>query len=80
MGIKNIVFSMLTIMVVVFALFPLYRKREVKTNKLEINYFEALKNKDTNIDAIGLEYYTNLGMDQETAEQSIKNDKAHTGV
>ncbi len=80
MSIKEIVFSMLAVMIIVFAVFPFYRKREVKTNNLEVKYFDALKENASNIDDLGLEYYLNLGMNQESALKSIESDKAHTRV
>lgn len=78
MGIKDIVFSMLAVMVITFALYPFYRKREVKTNELEVKYYDALKSKQGNIMELGMEYYLNIGLDKETAEKSIENDMAHT--
>ncbi|ATH09125.1 hypothetical protein BIY24_14585 [Halobacteriovorax marinus] len=78
MSVKEIVFSMMAVMVIVFALFPFFRKREVKRNNLEVKYFDALRAKSENLTELGLEYYMNLGLDEEGAKRSIENDMAHT--
>lgn len=80
MGIKDIVFSMLAVMIITFALYPFYRKREVKTNELEVKYYDALKNNQENVVELGMEYYLNIGLDKEAAEKSIESDRAHTKV
>ncbi|GEM_PF-6292573 len=80
MGIKDIVFSMLAVMIITFALYPFYRKREVKTNGLEVKYYDALKNNQENAAELGMEYYLNIGLNKEDAEKSIEDDMAHTKV
>lgn len=80
MSIKEIVFSMMAVMIAVFAIFPFYRKREVKRNNIEVKYFEALRSGDQNLFEIGMEYYQDLGLDEQSAKDSIESDKAHTKV
>ncbi|OUR93519.1 hypothetical protein A9Q84_18780 [Halobacteriovorax marinus] len=74
MSVKEIVISMLTVMTLVFILYRPFRKREQKTNKLEILYFEALKEKAKNIEELGMDYYQAIGLTAEAAKVQIQDD------
>ena len=74
MGIKAIAISMVVVMALVFILYRPLRKKEKIRTKLEVDYFEALKKKAQDVREIGIPYYKNLGLDEESALVEIEKD------
>jgi hypothetical protein len=74
MGIKAIAISMVVVMAIVFLLYKPLRKKEQARTKLEVDYFEAIRNKAKNVKEIGVLYYRNLGLNEESALIEIEKD------
>ena len=74
MGIKAIAISMMVVMAVVFLLYKPLRKKEQVRTKLEVDYFEAIKNGAQNIQETGVLYYKNLGLNEESALIEVQKD------
>jgi hypothetical protein len=81
MSFKGIAFSLMLIMIALFALSGMYIRREKKNSVLEVAYFEALKKAKQGHDPkdamrIGCDFYVSRGLSREKSVLKVQSDLA----